>query len=52
VLCAVDLIELDGTARFRGVGNDIVRVGCQSWDDPKAILPDETLLVIALGKTL
>ena len=37
---------------FEGVGDDKVRVTCQSERDAKAIPPEEALQVVALGKIL
>ena len=40
------------TLVFETNGDDKVRVTCQSWEDPKVILADEALQVVAFGKTL
>ena len=36
---------------FEGVGNDKVRVTCQSWDDSRVILANEALEVVVLAKS-
>ncbi len=35
------------TLVFEAIGNDMVRVNCANWDDPKVMLPDEALKVVA-----
>jgi len=40
------------TLVFDAIGDDKVRVTCQSWDDSKVILADEALQVVASGKPL
>jgi hypothetical protein len=35
---------------FEAIGDDKVRVNFASWDDPKVILAEEALQVVALGK--
>ena len=37
---------------FEAIGEDKVRVTCQSWEDARVILPEQALLVVAQGKTL
>jgi hypothetical protein len=40
------------TLTFEGIGNDMVRVNCASWDDPKVIFARRDLQVVAFGKAL
>ena len=40
------------TLSFEAIGDDKVRVNCASWEDAKVILADETLQVVAFGKSL
>ena len=37
---------------FEAIGDDKVRVTCQSWDDSKVILADEALQVVAFSKSI
>jgi hypothetical protein len=46
------LVRLGATLVFEAIGDDKVRVNCQSWDDAKIILADQALQVVALGKIL
>jgi hypothetical protein len=40
------------TLVFEAIGDDKVRVTCQSWEDSRVILADQALQVVPLGKTL
>ena len=40
------------TLVFEAVGDDKVRVNCQSWNDSRVILADKALQVVAFGKSL
>jgi hypothetical protein len=40
------------TLVFEAIGDDKVRVTGQSWEDSRAILADEALQVVVLGKIL
>ena len=42
----------EATLVFEAIGDDKVRVTCQSWEDARVILPEQALLVVAQGKTL
>ena len=47
------LLKSDKTTLvFEAIGDDKVRVGCQSWEDSRVILAEEALQVVAIGKIL
>ena len=51
--CTSVLLKSDRTTLvFEAVGDDKVRVTCQSWEDSRVILAEEALQVVALGKIL
>ena len=39
----------EATLVFEAIGEDKVRVTCQSWEDARVILPEQALLVVAQG---